>query len=196
MEHFGADEAYPTESAASIIKQLNVQRNNAFIDVDENSFYPLSFFDSLGYKENGGNVDVLLQWMRIVKGPSEIEAMQRISKVAATAFKRLIGRNWAGCSEYEMAAEFQYECMRNGSDMLAYTPVVASGANALILHYIQNKQLMQAGDSVLIDAGACANGYSTDVSRTIPVDGKFTDAHRELYQAVLNVQKRVIEVFN
>lgn len=196
VQHFGLDEGHSTDKVSSFIKELNVVSENAFIETDENSFFPQSFFDSIGFGLDcyGGNIDILIQWMRVVKEPVEIDVMQKISSDAGEAFRSLVGKNWAERSEFEIAAQFQFECARRGNDMLAYTPVVASGKNALILHYIQNKQLMESGDLVLIDAGSYSNCYNTDVSRTIPVDGHFTDAQAELYQAVLEVQKRVIKV--
>ena len=97
-------------------------------------------------------------------------------------------------AEYELAAKFQYECMRNCADMLAYTPVVASGINALTIHYIQNKQKINSNELILMDAGAYYHGYNTDVTRTWSANGVYTDPQRELYELILKVQKKCIAV--
>ena len=196
VNHFGIDEAYSIDKLQQVMKNLNVPAKNSFVETDENSFCTEDVLDTLGFVKDriAGNADVLLQWMRVVKDSNEIECMKRISESASSAFQSIIGHRWTGKYEYELAAKFQFECTRRGAEMLAYTPVVASGENALILHYIQNRKLMKEGEVVLVDAGAYHNCYNTDVSRTFPVSGRFTDEQKELYQAVLRVQKMVIEV--
>jgi len=187
IEHFGADEAYSLEEIPSVLKSTKVPSSQAFVEIDENSAINHS---SLGIEFSKQSIDVFLQWMRVVKENLEIEAIQQASNLAAEAMRKVMQQNWHQRMESEVSSLFQYECSKRGADMLAYTPVVACGRNALILHYIQNKSMMKEGNLVLIDAGTYFNCYNTDVSRTFPVVGKsFSQEQAELYQIVLQVQK-------
>lgn len=97
-----------------------------------------------------------------------------------------------GRTEAQLAAHFEYICALDGSQRPAYVPVVASGANALVIHYTNNDCVLQAGELVLIDAGCELDSYASDITRTFPVSGTFTPAQRDLYEAVLQVNKRCI----
>lgn len=97
-----------------------------------------------------------------------------------------------GLSEGHLAAHFEYQCALQGSERPAYVPVVASGANSLVIHYTSNDMLVEDGELVLIDAGCELHSYASDITRTFPVSGKFTSPQRDLYQAVLEVNKRCI----
>lgn len=98
----------------------------------------------------------------------------------------------SGGSEAHLVAHFEYVCALAGSQRPAYVPVVASGANSLVIHYTENDCLLQAGELVLIDAGAELDSYASDITRTFPVSGTFSSAQRDLYEAVLQVNKRCI----
>jgi intermediate cleaving peptidase 55 len=97
-----------------------------------------------------------------------------------------------GASEAHLVAHFEYICSLAGSQRPAYLPVVASGANSLVIHYTENDCLLQSGELVLIDAGAELDSYASDITRTFPVSGTFSSAQRDLYEAVLQVNKRCI----
>ena len=96
--------------------------------------------------------------------------------------------------EYEIEAEFAHEFLRNRSKGFAYTPIIASGNNANVLHYIENNQQCKAGDLILLDVGAEYANYSSDMTRMVPVSGRFTDRQKEVYQAVLRVKNEATKM--
>lgn len=130
----------------------------------------------------------ILQDLRGVKEAEEIELMQQACNITEKGFKRVLEYLKPGVMEYEVEAEFLHEFIRNRSKGFAYTPIIASGNNANVLHYIANNQPCQSGDLVLMDVGAEYANYSSDMTRTIPVDGKFTKRQKEVYEAVLRVK--------
>ncbi|WP_430467229.1 aminopeptidase P family protein [Winogradskyella ouciana] len=130
----------------------------------------------------------ILQRLRSVKDPIEIDLMQQACDITEKAFRRILKFTKPGVWEYNLEAEFMHEFLNNRSKGFAYTPIIASGNNANVLHYIENNQQCKAGDLILIDAGAEYANYSSDMSRTIPVSGKFTDRQKEVYNAVNRVK--------
>lgn len=192
IEHFGANEAHPTARIAAAVRATGVPPARVFVDADANSTFRLP--SELHDAANGTTLDVLLQWLRVVKDESEIAAATSASSKAADAFRMAIRRSVACNTEFEIAAEFAGGVLRAGCDGLAYTPVVGAGSNALVLHYTQNKQRIAPQDAVLMDAGAYFACYNTDVTRTWPVSGRFSEPLAALYSAVLFVQKACIEV--
>ncbi len=130
----------------------------------------------------------ILQRLRSVKDPIELEIMQQACDITEKAFRRILKFTKPGVWEYNLEAEFMHEFLNNRSKGFAYTPIIASGNNANVLHYIENNQQCKAGDLILIDAGAEYVNYSSDMSRTIPVSGKFTDRQKEVYNAVNRVK--------
>ena len=115
--------------------------------------------------------------------------MQRACKITEAGVRRLLGFIMPGVWEYEIEAELAHEFLRNRSKGFAYTPIVASGKNACVLHYIENNQQCKDGDVILLDVGAEYANYSSDLTRCIPVNGKFTTRQKEVYNAVLHVKK-------
>lgn len=130
----------------------------------------------------------ILQRLRSVKDPIEIALMQQACDITDKGFRRVLGFVKPGVWEFEIEAEFMHEFLRNRSKKFAYTPIVASGNNANVLHYIENNQQCKAGDLILLDVGAEYANYSSDMSRTIPVSGKFTDRQKQVYNAVNRVK--------
>ncbi|MGY0391468.1 aminopeptidase P N-terminal domain-containing protein [Bizionia sp. KMM 8389] len=131
----------------------------------------------------------ILQRLRSVKDPLELDIMQQACNITEKGFKRILNFVEPGVMEYEIEAEFMHEFLRNRSKGFAYTPIVASGNNANVLHYIENNQECKAGDLILLDVGAEYANYSSDMTRTIPVSGKFTKRQKEVYNAVNHVKK-------
>tara|TARA_R110002072_G_scaffold171308_1_gene325009 strand:- start:7422 stop:8711 length:1290 start_codon:yes stop_codon:yes gene_type:complete len=125
--------------------------------------------------------------LRAVKEPEEIELMQKACNITGKAVDRILKFIQPGVMEYEIEAEIMHEFLRNRSRGFAYTPIIASGFNACVLHYIENNQECKDGDLILMDFGAEYANYASDLTRTIPVNGKFTPRQKEVYQAVLNV---------
>jgi len=133
----------------------------------------------------------ILSRLRLVKSPHEIALMQHAADIAAQAHNRAREIAAPGRYEYEIAAEIEYLFNKSGGG-LAYPSIVASGSNACILHYIANNQQMQDGDLLLIDAGCSYKYYNSDITRTFPVNGKFTAPQRAIYELVLEAQRQAI----
>lgn len=131
----------------------------------------------------------ILQDLRGTKETEEIELIQQACKITEKGFKRILQFVKPGVWEYEIEAEFMHEFLRNRSRGFAYTPIVASGNNANVLHYVVNNQMCKAGDLLLLDVGAEYANYASDMTRTIPVSGRFTERQKQVYTAVLNVKK-------
>jgi Xaa-Pro aminopeptidase len=134
------------------------------------------------------NVLPLLDEMRLIKDADEQAVMLRAGAISGGAHARAMRAAKPGMFEYELEAELLYAFRKHGAQFPAYTPIVASGPNACILHYNVNDRQMQDGDLVLIDAGCELDGYASDITRTFPVNGRFTDAQRTLYELVLAAQ--------
>jgi len=136
----------------------------------------------------------ILQTIRGVKEPEEIELMQTACNITEKGFRRLLGFIKPGVWEYEIEAELIHEFIRNRSKGFAYTPIIASGNNANVLHYIENNQQCQAGDLILMDVAAEYANYSSDLTRTVPVSGKFTPRQKDVYNAVLRVKNEATKL--
>lgn len=131
----------------------------------------------------------ILQRLRSVKEPQEIALIQQACDITEKGFRRILGFVKPGVWEYEIEAEFAHEFLRNRSKGFAYTPIIASGNNANVLHYIENNQQCKDGDLILFDVAAEYANYASDLSRTIPVNGRYTARQREVYDAVLRCKK-------
>ena len=134
----------------------------------------------------------VLDDMRLVKDAHEIGLMLRAARIAGAAHRRAMRFTVPGCYEYEVEAEFLHEFRRQGSQFPAYSPIVAGGANACILHYVGNDQPLKDGDLLLIDAGCELDGYASDITRTFPVNGKFSGPQADIYDLVLDAQTAAI----
>jgi Xaa-Pro aminopeptidase len=136
----------------------------------------------------------ILQKLRSVKKQVEIDLMQHACNITEKGFMRILNFVKPGVWEYEIEAEFMHEFLINRSKGFAYTPIIASGNNANVLHYIQNNQQCKAGDLLLLDVGAEYANYSSDMTRTIPVSGKFTKRQKEVYNAVNRVKNEATKM--
>ena len=140
------------------------------------------------------DVRVLLDEMRLIKGAEELAVMRRAAEISTGAHRRAMQKTQAGKYEYEIEAELLHDFRRFGAQSPAYTSIVAGGANACVLHYIENKAPLQDGDLLLIDAGCEMDGYAADITRTFPVNGKFSAAQKDIYEMVLTAQAAAIAV--
>src|SRR5690606_34654066 len=138
--------------------------------------------------------NAILQRIRGVKEPEEIDQIQQACNITEKGFKRVLQFIKPGVWEYEIEAEYMHELLGNRSRGFAYTPINASGYNANVLHYIQNNQQCKDGDMLLMDVGAEYANYSSDMTRTIPVNGKFTKRQKEVYNAVLRVKNEATKM--
>ncbi len=137
---------------------------------------------------------VLLHEMRLLKNDDEIALMQRAADIAAEAHCEAMRRVRPGMNEFEIEALVEYQFRRGGASAPAYTSIVGGGANATVLHYVNNDAVLNDGDLLLLDAGAELQGYASDFTRTFPVNGRFTPAQRELYDLVLETQVACVEL--
>jgi Xaa-Pro aminopeptidase len=136
----------------------------------------------------------ILHEMRVLKTPEEVEIMQRAADIAAEAHVEAMKAVRPGMMEYEVEALIEAVFRKQGSVGPAYTSIVGAGGNATILHYIDNKDELKDGDLLLVDAGCEYKGYASDITRTFPINGKFTEAQRDIYDLVLETQKSCIDM--
>ncbi len=129
----------------------------------------------------------LMAELRMVKEPEEINLIRKAAEITAGGLDRVLGFVKPGLYEYEVEAELSHEFIRRGASGHAYSPIIASGGNACLLHYIQNDQVCRDGDLLLMDFGAEYANYAADCTRTVPVNGRFSKRQRELYDATLRV---------
>lgn len=147
--------------------------------------YPLHTYERLA---------PIMAQLRSTKSKEELAHMQVACDITNRAFRRVLKFVKPGVKEYEIEAEFIHEFIRNGSRGFAYEPIIASGANSCVLHYIENNKTCHAGDVLLLDVGAEYGNYNADMTRTIPVSGKFTKRQKEVYNAVLRIKRAAIKL--
>lgn len=136
----------------------------------------------------------ILQRLRSVKSQIEIDLIQHACNITEKGFRRVLNFVKPGVWEYEIEAEFMHEFLRNRSKGFAYTPIIASGNNANVLHYIENNKQCKAGDLILFDTAAEYANYASDLSRTIPVSGRYSDRQKAVYNAVLRVKNEATKL--
>ncbi len=136
----------------------------------------------------------IMHTIRAIKGPHEIEALQIACDITEKGFRRILSFVKPGVTEYEIEAEYLHEFVRNRSRGFAYTPIVASGASACVLHYIDNNKACNDGEMLLMDVGAEYANYNADMTRSIPVNGKYTKRQKEVYNAVLKVKNEATKM--
>jgi Xaa-Pro aminopeptidase len=136
----------------------------------------------------------ILQRIRSIKESEELDLIQKACDITEKGFRRVLNFVKPNVMEFEIEAEFMHEFLRNRSKGFAYTPIIASGNNANVLHYIENNQQCNSGDLILLDVGAEYANYSSDMTRMIPVSGKFTNRQKEVYNAVLRVKNEATKM--
>ncbi len=179
--------------------------DNVFVSTNENMKYQRFYDDSdlrfinrlkfLYPLHNYRRLAPVLVNMRLRKTPEELEIIKYSIELTKQAFLHILGFVRPGVYEYEVEAEIMYQWWKKGVRNVAYQPIIASGKNACVLHYIYNNNVCQSGELVLMDFGAEYMNYAADLTRTIPVDGKFTPRQLDVYNAVLEVQRKMINEF-
>ncbi len=203
-EAFGFDEAHSYAALDAMLPKLLADQPALFCDVGENGEWDARIIQWLnavraqvrtGVAAPGEIRDVrkLLDEMRLVKDESELAIMRRAARISASAHRRAMQATRPGRFEYEIEAELLHTFRSHGSEAPAYTSIVTGGANACVLHYVSNDAKLQDGDLLLIDAGCELAGYASDITRTFPVNGRFSGPQREIYQLVLAAQAAAIE---
>ena len=142
-----------------------------------------------------GRTAPILNALRMVKSKDEIDIIQHACDITAKAFRRCLETVKPGMYEYEVQAEIEYIFKQNNATGHAYAPIIAGGKNACCLHYSKNQSLLRDGDLLLFDIGCEYQNYSSDLSRTIPVNGKFTERQRQCYNTVLDVMKQLQSLY-
>ncbi|HLM54848.1 MAG TPA: Xaa-Pro aminopeptidase [Pyrinomonadaceae bacterium] len=204
-ETFGADAAFPVEEFhAKLGDILNGARNLYYRlggqpDMDQAVISQLARMRSMGRRgvqPPHAVIDpgTILHEMRLFKTDEEMRHMQRAADIAAEAHREAMKQARPGMREYEVEALIEYVFRRSGAGAPAYSSIVGAGSNATILHYINNDAEIKPGDLLLVDAGAEYEGYASDITRTFPVAGRFTEPQREIYELVLDCQQQCIEM--
>jgi Xaa-Pro aminopeptidase len=203
-ERFGFDEAYPIDALDREMERLLENQPALYYPMGADAQWDaraIRWLNAVRARVRAGiaapdrvhDVRTVIDDMRLVKDAHELAVMRRAVRIAPAAHRRAMQRTRPGRNEYEIEAELLYEFRRNGAQTPAYTPIVASGANACVLHYVFNDALLRDGELLLIDAGCELDGYASDVTRTFPVNGRFGAAQREVYEIVLAAQRAALE---
>jgi Xaa-Pro aminopeptidase len=195
---FGVDQAFPIEEADVMLPQLLADRECVYCNVgcDPDFDAKINFWINqakLGVSHKLIDIGTILHEMRLKKNSHESELMHKAAEITAAGFLRAMQKCRSGMYEFELEAELLYEFMRLGGRHVAFQSIIGGGANACILHYAKNTDKLIDGELVLVDAGVEYNYYCADVTRTFPVNGKFTREQRAIYEAVLTTQLEVIK---
>jgi Xaa-Pro aminopeptidase len=201
---FGFDEAYSIAQLDEIVPKLLSNQPTLFYSLGSQAPWDQRVTQWLNHLREQGrsgisapaaieDVRALLDEMRLHKSPFELNIMREAAQISAGAHRRAMQAVRPNMMEYEIEAELLHEFYRHGSRSPAYTSIVAGGANACVLHYVENDAQLKNGDLLLIDAGCELHGYASDITRTFPVGGKFSGPQKDLYELVLAAQTAAIE---
>ena len=202
-EAFGFDEAHSVTTLDEMLPKLLADQPAMFCDVGENSEWDtrlIKWLNAVRAQVRTGiaapaeirDVRKLLDEMRLTKDAHELDIMRRAARISANAHRRAMRHTRPGLNEYQIEAELLHEFRSHGAQAPAYTPIVAGGANACVLHYVSNDAPLKDGDLLLIDAGCELDGYASDITRTFPVNGRFGSAQRDVYALALAAQAAAI----
>src|SRR5512145_651212 len=202
-ERFGFDEAHPIASLEQEMTRLLENQPALYYPMAADPEWDarvLRWVNAVRARARAGvaapervhDVRAVIDEMRLIKDTHELAIMRRAAQIAAAAHRRAMQCVRPGRSEYEIEAELLYEFRRSGAQTPAYTPIVAGGANACVLHYVANDAVLRQGDLLLIDAGCELDGYASDLTRTFPVNGRFSGPQREIHELVLAAQAAAI----
>jgi Xaa-Pro aminopeptidase len=203
-ERFGFDEAHPIERLDEALAQLLENQPALLYPMGQDAAWDLratQWLNAVRARSRTGvaapdrlqDVRALIDEQRLIKDAHELSIMRRSGRIGAAAHRRAMQVARPGANEYEVEAELLYEFRRSGAQFPAYWPIVAGGANACVLHYVFNNAPLNDGDLLLIDAGCELDGYASDITRTFPVNGRFSAAQREVYEIVLAAQLAAID---
>eukprot|EP00123_Amoebidium_parasiticum_P015012 comp22739_c1_seq1/m.35454 comp22739_c1_seq1/g.35454 ORF comp22739_c1_seq1/g.35454 comp22739_c1_seq1/m.35454 type:complete len:494 (-) comp22739_c1_seq1:502-1983(-) len=193
---FGANEAQPTDRLKQTVVRLLESRPNVFYDghIAPHQDFHKTIMAALAETQRGFNpLQRHMFAMRVIKSQSEMDIMRKAGKISSRAFIKAMKSTHPGQTEHQINNILEYSARMEGCKRLAYPPVVAGGPRGLTLHYISNDQVLKSGDLLLVDAGCELYDYASDITRTWPVSGKFTQAQAEVYEAVLTTNKQCIE---
>jgi Xaa-Pro aminopeptidase len=203
IDEYGADDAFPIDDIDEILPGLLEQRGRVYYTMGRDPEFDqrlMGWVNQIRQQIRAGShpphdfvsLDYLVHDMRLYKSQAEVAAMKRAVKASIKAHKRAMQCCAPGMKEYQIEAELLYEFHLAGT-VSAYPPIVGGGENSCILHYTENKDVLNDGDLLLIDAGCECEGYASDITRTFPINGQFNPAQRELYELVLSAQLAAIK---
>ena len=198
-EVFGFDEAHPIGELRARLPDITADRPALFTPLGLFPDWDRQVTDLLNEVRNRARMGVAppdevvdvrsaLDAMRLVKDADELRLMRTAARISSGAHRRAMERARPGQYEYQVEAELAHEFLQHGAQAVAYSSIVASGPNACVLHYRDNNRQMQDGDLLLIDAGCEYQGYASDITRTFPVNGRFSAEQRAVYEVVLAAQ--------
>lgn len=203
-EQYGADDAFPITDIDDILPGLLEGKSKVYSAIGKDKEFDqhlMEWVNSIRAKARTGAVppgefvdlDHLLHENRLFKKPAELKLMRKAAKISAEAHCRAMRASKPGLNEYQLQAEIEHTFAMEGASFPAYTSIVGGGDNACILHYVENNQLLNDGDLVLIDAGCEYQHYAADITRTFPVNGRFSPEQKAIYELVLKAQLAGIE---
>jgi Xaa-Pro aminopeptidase len=202
-EAFGFDEAHSNTKLDEMLPKLLADQPAMFCDVGDNGDWDarlIQWLNAVRAQVRTGisapseirDIRKLLDEMRLIKDAHELDIMRRAARISANAHRRAMRHARPGLHEYNIEAELLHEFRSHGAQAPAYTPIVAGGANACVLHYVANAAPLKDGELLLIDAGCELDGYASDITRTFPVNGRFSGPQRDVYELVLAAQAAAI----
>ncbi|KAJ8681468.1 hypothetical protein QAD02_017255 [Eretmocerus hayati] len=195
---FDIDQVLPVTEFDQFMASLLSQHKKSLIWYDQGEIIQQDLHEKIIQRRKSSSIQgfncpkPLIHQVRAIKSQAEINLMRKSCEIASEAISKTMDISKPGMSEHELFATVDYECRMRGAEFLAYPPVVAGGRNANTIHYISNNQIIQGREMVLMDAGCEYHGYTSDITRTWPIDGSFTDYQRVLYEIVLEIQKILI----
>jgi len=200
---YGFDECFSLEQIDDLLPEYVAGKSQIYFCQGRNKVFDeriFSWLEKLKAKARQGSrapqtftdCSSMVDEMRLIKSEGELEIMRKVNEISGKAHQRAMEKSQHGVFEYQIEAELLYEFARNGARHAAYSSIVAGGDNANILHYTNNNEVLKKGDLLLIDAGGELAGYAADITRTFPVEGKFTKPQKALYQLVLDAQQQCI----
>jgi len=203
VEHYQADDAFPIDDIDDILPGILETRSRVYYTMGAYSDFDLRITEwvkALKNRESSGihtpqefvALDHILHDMRLYKSRAEISAMRKAATIAVKAHSRAMSRVHPGMFEFEVEAEYLHEFRRHDAT-ISYAPIVGSGANSCTLHYVHNRERLQDGDLLLVDAGCEYDYYASDITRTMPVNGRFSPEQRAVYEIVLEAQLAAID---
>lgn len=204
VQLYGMDDAFPIDDMDDILPGLIEGRSRIYYGMGAHPSFDskiISWVDNIAMDNRAGTaapgdfiqLEQYLHELRLYKSPREVEVLRYGAKISSGAHNTVMGMITPGMMEYEVEAELQYQFAIKGARHPAYPSIVGGGSNGCIFHYIDNDSALQDGDLVLIDAGGEYEYYASDVTRTLPVSGKFSEAQAKLYDIVLAAQLAAIE---
>ncbi len=205
VQNFGADDAFPIDDIDDILPGMLEGKDRVYYAIGKDAEFDKHLMTWVNdVREKRGNdavppgefidLDHLVNEMRLIKSAAEIKLMRLAGEISARAHRRAMQLSRPGLYEYQLQAEIEHEFMASGAVGPAYTSIVGGGKNGCVLHYIENRDRLRANDLVLIDAGCEYQNYAADITRTFPVNGKFSREQAAIYDIVLAAQAAAIEL--